>query len=184
AGLGYPAASRGDRDRPRRARRCARCGAVDAARSPHPRLRPALPEPAALVGAQVLTVWRGAGRTPKLCAAAVLGIVACATLRALPSVWASASDRASSEARVFAPDPFGRASLERWAGDRVREITPGAWARALFEEDTHEHFHLTARTGLPTFHMSPEPDLLLRERIEDTSDASLRRFNVRWVVGL
>src|SRR6185369_2266230 len=28
------------------------------------------------------------------------------------------------------------------------------------------------------------PDLLLRERIEDTSDASLRRFNVRWAIGV
>ena len=32
--------------------------------------------------------------------------------------------------------------------------------------------------------MSPQPDMLLRERIEDTTDASLARFNVRWVIGL
>jgi hypothetical protein len=32
--------------------------------------------------------------------------------------------------------------------------------------------------------MGPQPDLLLRERIEDTSEASLRRFNVRWVIGI
>src|SRR5687767_2149980 len=29
-----------------------------------------------------------------------------------------------------------------------------------------------------------QPDLLLRERIEDTSPASLARFNVRWVIGV
>src|SRR5512139_672129 len=54
----------------------------------------------------------------------------------------------------------------------------------MFESDTHEHFDLTAETGLPSFHMAPQPDLLLRERIEDTSDASLARFNVRWVIGV
>jgi hypothetical protein len=64
----------------------------------------------------------------------------------------------------------------------VKTITPSSWARAVFETDTHEHMHLTAQTGLPTFHDSWLPDLLLRERIEDLSDASLRRFNVRWVI--
>jgi hypothetical protein len=54
----------------------------------------------------------------------------------------------------------------------------------LFEEDTHEHLHLTALTGLPTFHMSALPDLLLRERIENVAPDSLRRFNVRWVIGV
>src|SRR5262249_46157681 len=101
-----------------------------------------------------------------------------------PPLWTSIADRAAGEARVYAPDPYGRRELERWAMARVAEIGPGAWARALFEEDTHEHFHLTAETGLPTFHMPPEPDLLLRERIEDTSPASLARFNVRWVVAI
>src|SRR6185436_1831537 len=51
-----------------------------------------------------------------------------------------------------------------------------------FETTTHEHFHLTALTGLPTLHNGPQPDLLLRERIEDLSPASLRRFNIRWAI--
>jgi len=138
----------------------------------------------AIFTAHVAVAWRGATRPRRLIAAAVLGIIAGATLRALPPVWTSASDRAANEARVYAADPFGRAQLAQWATERVAEITPGQWARALFEEDTHEHFHLTAETGLPSFHMSPQPDLLLRERIEDTSPASLRRFNVRWAIGL
>ena len=138
----------------------------------------------AVLAAHVWGAWRGAPPHRRLLAAAVLGIVGGATLRTVPALWSSASDRAANEARVYAPDPWGRGELERWAAERVREITPGAWARAIFEEDTHEHFHLTAETGLPTFHMMPEPDLLLRERIEDTSRASLGRFNVRWAIGI
>jgi len=138
----------------------------------------------AILAAHVRAAWRGATRPRRLIAAAALGIIGGATLRALPSFWASASDRSESEARVYAPDPLGRAALGAWGQARVRELAPGAWARALFEQDTHEHFHLTAETGLPSFHMPPEPDLLLRERMEDTSEASLRRFNVRWVIGL
>lgn len=138
----------------------------------------------AVMFGQVRQAWRGAPRQRQLIAAAVAGLIATATLRTLPSLWASASERAASEARVYAPDPIGRAELTRWARARVRELAPDAWARALFEEDTHEHFHLTAETGLPSFHMAPQPDLLLRERIEDTSEDSLRRFNVRWVIGV
>jgi hypothetical protein len=138
----------------------------------------------AIFVAHARAAWRGATRRRQLIGAAILGVVSGATLRALPDLWTSVSDRASAEARVFAPDPVGRAELTRWAAERARGITPGAWARALFEEDTHEHFHLTAATGLPTFHLAPQPDLLLRERIEDSSEMSLRRFNVRWVIAV
>jgi hypothetical protein len=128
--------------------------------------------------------WRDAPRARRLIFAAVCGIVVGATVRALPAAWTSMADRAANEARTYAADRPGRDALTAWATEQVHAITPGAWARALFEQDTHEHFHLTAETGLPSFHMSPEPDLLLRERIEDTSPASLRRFNVRWVIGV
>ena len=138
----------------------------------------------AIFAAHALAAWRGATRRRQLIAGALLGLVCGATLRALPMVWSSASDRAANEARVYAGDPLGRAALTRWATEQVRGLAPDAWARALFEEDTHEHFHLTAQTGLPSFHMAPEPDMLLRERMEDTSPESLARFNVRWVVGL
>jgi hypothetical protein len=138
----------------------------------------------AIVASHIAAGWRGAPRRRQWVAAAVIGVIGGATLRALPDLWSSVSDRAANEARVYAPDPWGRVELTRWAAARAREITPGAWARALFDEDTHEHFHLTARTGLPSLHMSAQPDLLLRERIEDTSNASLERFNVRWVIGV
>jgi hypothetical protein len=138
----------------------------------------------AIVIAQVRAAWPTATPRRRMIAAAVLGIIAGATLRVAPAMWGSVSSRAANEARVYAPDPFGRAQLRRWAVERVRDLSPGAWARALFEEGTHEHFHLTAETGLPTFHLGPQPDLLLRERIEDSSEESLRRFNVRWVVAI
>jgi len=128
--------------------------------------------------------WRDASRARRMIAAAVIGVIGGATLRAVPTVWTSASDRAANEARVYAGDRVGRAELTHWAAARARELTPGAWARAMFEEDTHEHFHLTAETGLPSFHLAPQPDMLLRERIEDASPASLTRFNVRWVIGV
>jgi hypothetical protein len=131
---------------------------------------------------QAIAGWRGASRGRRLIAAAVIGVLTGALGRTLPVLWESASARAFSESRVLAGDPAGRAELVRWAAARAAELSPGAWARAMFESDTHEHFHLTAATGLPTFHLGPQPDLLLRERIGDASPESLRRFDVRWVI--
>ncbi len=131
-----------------------------------------------------IRAWAGAGKTQRVIAAAIIGVMTCSVLRVVPAVWRSASGRAYMETQVLAPDPSGRAQLTTWAADRAAELRPNAWARALFEEDTHEHFHLTAETGLPTFHIGPQPDLLLRERIEDLTPASFQRFNVRWVVGV
>ncbi|HWO19728.1 MAG TPA: hypothetical protein VNO30_13175 [Kofleriaceae bacterium] len=130
----------------------------------------------------VIAGWRGASRNRRLLAAAVIGVFTGALVRALPALWDSASARAFAESRVLAPDPAGRAQLTAWARARAAELGPDAWARAMFESDTHEHFHLTAETGLPSFHLLWQPDLLLRERIEDASPASLARFNVRWVI--
>lgn len=135
-----------------------------------------------IVAAHALAAWRGATAARRLVAAAAIGICVGALSRHLPALWASAAERATATARVLAPDPQGRAELVRWARQRVAEQRPDAWGRAMFETDTHEHFHLTALTGLPSFHLSAQPDLLLRERIQDGTDASLRRFNVRWVI--
>lgn len=118
----------------------------------------------------------------RLVAAALLGVLSCALIRVVPTLWWNAAARAEADTRVFAPDPAGRRLLTAWAETQARAITPDAWARAVFETDTHEHMHLTAETGLPTFHDSWLPDLLLRERIEDLSEASLRRFDVRWAI--
>ena len=138
----------------------------------------------ALAGGTVVRGWKTATTRQRLIAAALIGVMSGAVVRVLPLFWRSAAQRAMLEARVIAPDASGRAALTAWARSRASELRPDAWARAVFEEDTHEQMHLTAETGLPTFHMGPLPDLLLRERIEDLSDASLRRFDVRWAIGL
>jgi hypothetical protein len=131
---------------------------------------------------QAIAGWRGASHGRKLVAAAVCGVLAGALVRALPPLWVSASGRAYGETQVLAADRPSRARLVEWAMARAAELGPGAWARAMFETDTHEHFHLTAETGLPTFHLGPQPDLLLRERIQDGGPESLRRFDVRWAI--
>ncbi|MBA3456580.1 MAG: hypothetical protein H0T42_26055, partial [Deltaproteobacteria bacterium] len=129
-----------------------------------------------------IAAWGPASTRQRLVAAALLGIMTGAVLRVAPGLWWNGVQRASSDTRVYAPDPLGRQMLGAWGRERAATVGPASWARVLFETDTHEHMHLTAETGLPTFHASWLPDLLLRERIEDLGDASLRRFNVRWVI--
>ncbi|HEU0036465.1 MAG TPA: hypothetical protein VFQ53_37895 [Kofleriaceae bacterium] len=129
-----------------------------------------------------IAAWRGADPRRRVIAAALIGIFAACLVRTLPGVWRSVSTRAYNETQVLAADPQGRAQLTAWAAEQARALRPDAWSRALFETDTHEHFHLTAETGLPSLHVSWMPDLLLRERIEDTSPESLRRFNIRWII--
>ncbi|HEY5923997.1 MAG TPA: hypothetical protein VIV11_20095 [Kofleriaceae bacterium] len=128
--------------------------------------------------------WIGAGVRHRAIAAVLLGIMVGSLFRVLPEYWTAESDRALAEANQFAPDLNGQNQLEQWAVHEAAQITPDRWARAMFEVTTHEHMHLTAKTGLPSFHLTPIPDLLLRERIEDHSPASLARFNVRWTVGV
>lgn len=127
-----------------------------------------------LVGSQLYVRRRVVG--------ALLGLAAGVGLRVLPVFWREEAQRAYEQTQAFAPDPQGRDALVTWA--RAQTIGPQSWGRALFEQDTHEQLHLTAETGLPTLHMGALPDLLLRERIADTSPESLRRFNVRWIVGV
>lgn len=132
--------------------------------------------------AHVRAAWRTAPGRQRWVAAALLGIMLGTFARVVPEYYGSESDRAVGEANKFAPDSAGQRLLEAWAAREMEDMTPATWGRALVETTTHEHMHLTARTGLPTFHLSPIPDLLLRERIEDASPASLARFNVRWVI--
>ena len=135
-----------------------------------------------LVGQRCRLAWRASSTRQRTVAAALLGIVGAVLLRVVPTYWREESQRAFDETRVYANDPEGRKELTAWAIVQMAQLGPSRWARALFEQDTHEQLHLTANTGLPTLHMGALPDLLLRERIEDTSPASLRRFNIRWVI--
>lgn len=131
-----------------------------------------------------IAAWRDAKPTQKLIAAGIIGVLSLSVMRVVPTFWRSTSTRAYNETNVLAPDPFGREQLTAWAAGQAALIRPDAYARALFELDTHEHFHLTAETGLPTLHLTWQPDLLLRERIEDLTPSSLARFNIKWVIGV
>jgi hypothetical protein len=139
---------------------------------------------ASLVLASIRAAWAGAPRRSRIAAAAVLGVLGGLAVRTTPIAFRSMVARAENEAKIFAPDARGRHELTAWARREVAAMGPQRWGRALFEQDTHEQLHLTAETGLPTLHLSAIPDMLLRERIDDTSEASLRRFDVRWVVAL
>ncbi len=138
----------------------------------------------AVIVRSALAAWRDAKPNQKLIAAAVIGVMSLAVVRVLPAFWRSTSTRAYNETQVFAADEFGRDQLTAWAAGRAAEQRPDAYARALFELDTHEHFHLTAQTGLPTLHLTWQPDLLLRERMEDLTPSSLARFNIKWIIGV
>lgn len=137
-----------------------------------------------LVGTHAVRAFRDAPVRQRMIAAALLGIVGAFVARVAPAYFREEAQRAYDESRVYATDPEGRGQLVGWAHVQASGLGPSRWARALFEQDTHEQLHLTALTGLPTLHLGPLPDLLLRERIEDTSAASLARFNVRWVIGV
>lgn len=128
------------------------------------------------------STWNLAPRRQRIAAAALLGVLGFSFMRVVPEYWSAETDRAVSESMHFAPDRAGGEQLEQWANGEMAKMTPATWGRALFLVSTHEHMHLTAKTGLPTFHLSAIPDLLLRERIEDSSPESLARFNVRWIV--
>jgi hypothetical protein len=84
--------------------------------------------------------------------------------------------------RSGVPDPEGFGQLVAWAARERAAVPPGRMARALWDGPEHAGHHLAAESGLPVFALGEAVGLMLRERIEDRSSESLRRFNVRWVV--
>lgn len=126
--------------------------------------------------------WRNAPLPQRRILAAFFAVGAWLGLRAAIPVAEDLSAEAVA-ATQRAIDADGQAALETWATKQMAALPSGTYARALFDiGDVHYNYHLTAATGLPGFHMGATPNLLLRERIEDTSPDSLRRFNVRWVI--
>jgi hypothetical protein len=83
------------------------------------------------------------------------------------------------------PDSEGLRALTDWARERNAELRPDRYGR-LWDQDERRTFlvyHVNAESGLPTLWLGPtQPLFFLRERIEDASPESLRRFNVRWVM--
>jgi hypothetical protein len=97
-------------------------------------------------------------------------------------------DRHAVELRSFAQlrvdDPSGFAALIEWAREQHRAQGPDRYARLLDEDERRSYAvsHVNAASGLPTLWAGATSLLFLRERMEDTSADSLRRFNVRWVM--
>lgn len=98
-------------------------------------------------------------------------------------------DHLGSQLRALAfkevPDSAGLRALAGWAREQNAAMPPGQYGRLLDEDErrTFAVFHVHAESGLPTLWIGPTlPLFFLRERIEDASPASLRRFNVRWVM--
>jgi hypothetical protein len=89
-----------------------------------------------------------------------------------------------SYAHADIPDEEGMQALARWARSERQAATPERYARLLHEDDRRffSVYHVNALSGLPTLWIGSVSCLFLRERIEDASPASLRRFDVRWVM--
>jgi hypothetical protein len=131
----------------------------------------------------VRTQWRGASGWRVVAADAMMGIMTLAVARHGIDCVHGKIDRAVDEAKQFAPDADSRDQLVAWARAQMAQLPPDKMARALIEaEDLHYEFNLVAETGMPVVHLSAIPNLMLRNRIQDASDESLRRFNIRWVI--
>jgi hypothetical protein len=89
-----------------------------------------------------------------------------------------------AQTRVW--DAPGLKQLSEWARQQNEALPAGRIARLLHEDHRRFYsvYHVGAASGLPTLWPGPVSCLFLRERIEDTSAESLRRFNVRWVMRL
>jgi hypothetical protein len=80
------------------------------------------------------------------------------------------------------PDREGYTGLVEWARRESVGASPGAYGRLLVERDGNWVHHVAAESGLPTLLLGDQVAVLLRERMEDATPESLRRFNVRWVL--
>ncbi len=127
--------------------------------------------------------WRGALGWRVVVAHAVVGVLVLGVGRLVLVTIGDKAGRAADEARVLAPDASSREELITWARTEMAKIPAGKMARVLVDaDDQHYEFNLVADAGMPVVHLGAIPNLLLRNRINDSSDASLQRFNIRWVI--
>jgi hypothetical protein len=118
----------------------------------------------------------------------VLGAVTALGLALLLRTGGPYVERLANTLRSYAhadiPDEAGMQAVAAWARTAARAATPGRYGRLLHEDERRYFsvYHLNALSGLPTLWVGSVSCLFLRERIEDASPASLRRFDVRWVM--
>lgn len=127
--------------------------------------------------------WRDAVGWRVVVAHAVVGVLVLGVGRMVLITIGDKAGRAADEARMLAPDASSREELITWARTEMAKIPVGKMARVLVDaDDQHYEFNLVADAGMPVVHLGAIPNLLLRNRINDSSDASLQRFNIRWVI--
>ena len=127
--------------------------------------------------------WRDALGWRVVVAHAVVGVLVLGVGRLVLVTIGDKAGRAADEARMLAPDASSREALITWARTEMAKIPAGKMARVLVDaDDQHYEFNLVADAGMPVVHLGAIPNLLLRNRINDSSDASLQRFNIRWVI--
>jgi hypothetical protein len=127
-----------------------------------------------------------AGRLPvrpgsRALAGALLAVLGCFGLRAVVPWLDLRSAELEREMRWRGPSPESFEAIAAWAKARAEENRPDRFGRLLYDGRENFSYHVGALSGLPILFTSDVPILFLRDRIEDTTPESLRRFDVRWV---
>jgi hypothetical protein len=131
--------------------------------------------------ARVAPLWRDRAR---YLGAAILAALAFPFARGAVAYTGELERELAAQAHPDVPDAAGFRALIAWARSQKRAERPDAYAR-LLSDDTERYYsvcHVNAESGLPALWLGDTSQLFLRERIEDESPASLRRFDVRWVM--
>jgi hypothetical protein len=136
-----------------------------------------------LAAAWTRVAQRWAGRD-RYVAGAVVALLAFPLARSAVAYFGDLTRELVAETHPEVPDLAGFRQLIAWARAREREERPGAYGR-LLSDDSERYYsvgHVNAESGLPSFWIGASSALFLRERMEDLSPESVRRFDVRWVL--
>jgi hypothetical protein len=136
-----------------------------------------------LVVAALRARWNGSSGWRLSAIHATTGLLLLAGGRAGCDALADMRTEAQDQALTLAPDVQSQLQLTTWARQEMAAIPAGHMARALIDaDDQHQEFSLVADAGMPVFHLGAIPNLLLRNRMTDATEESLRRFNIKWVI--
>jgi hypothetical protein len=122
----------------------------------------------------------------RLVVGALIALLALVLVRASVPYSESLTGELRGLAHHNVPDEQGFKKLIAWAREQNQAMRPESFGRLLHEDNRRHYsvYHVNAESGLPTLWVGAVSALFLRERIEDASASSLRRFNVRWVMRL